>query len=79
MWTGQQARQTRPGGRARGLNDAIEIAKERAKIPADEDVEVVLYPARRSIYEALTEQFAGAGFNAWSLLGGDAERRPSPH
>ena len=75
VWTGQQARQHGLVDELGGLSDAIEIAKERAKIPADEDVDVVVYPARRSIYDLLTEQFAASRFNAWSLLGVDAERR----
>jgi protease IV len=76
VWTGQQARQHGLVDELGGLNEAIEIAKQRAKIPADEDVDVVVYPARRSIYDLLTEQFGGARFNAWSLLqlGGAAER-----
>jgi protease-4 len=75
VWTGRQARQHGLVDELGGLNKAIEIAKERARIPADEDVEVVVYPARRSIYEALTAQFGTAGFSAWSLFAGDAERR----
>jgi hypothetical protein len=56
--------------------DAIEIAKTRAKIPADEEVEIVVYPARRSIYEAIREQLgAASGFNMWSLLMNSSERR----
>ena len=75
VWTGQQARQHGLVDELGGLEDAIEIAKQRAKIPADEDVDVVVYPARRSIYDLLTEQFGGAQFNAWSLVGGAAERK----
>ena len=30
----------------------------------------MVYPPRRSLYEALTEQFGGAASNAWSLLAG---------
>jgi protease-4 len=74
VWTGQQARQHGLVDELGGLSDAIEIAKERAQIPADEDVDVVVYPARRSIYDLLTEQFGATRFNAWSLLGGAAER-----
>ena len=37
-----------------GSTPPIAIAKERAKIPADEDVELVVYPPRRSFYEALS-------------------------
>jgi protease-4 len=75
VWTGQQAKQHGLVDELGGLTEAIEIAKARAKIPADEEVEVVAYPARRSIYELLSAQFGGAGFSAWSLLTGDAERR----
>lgn len=75
VWTGQQARQHGLVDELGGLNDAIEIAKQRAQIPADEDVDVVVYPARRSIYDLLTEQFSGAHFNAWGLLGGSVERK----
>jgi protease IV len=74
VWTGQQARQHGLVDELGGLNDAIEIAKQRAQIPADEDVDVVVYPARRSIYDLLTEQFGGAQFSPWSLLGGATER-----
>jgi hypothetical protein len=34
---------------------AVAAAKQRAKIPADEEVELVVYPPRRSFYEVLTE------------------------
>ena len=30
-------------------------AKQRARIPADEEVELVIYPPRRSFYEVLSE------------------------
>jgi protease-4 len=76
VWTGAQAKQHGLVDELGGLSRAIAIAKERAKIPADEDVEVVVYPTRRSIYEALREQFgAGAGLGVWGLLAGSAERQ----
>jgi protease IV len=75
VWTGRQAREQGLVDELGGLNKAIEIAKARAKIPADEEVEVVVYPARRSIYEALTEQFGTAGLGSWSLFAGKAERK----
>ena len=74
VWTGRQAREHGLVDALGGLDEAVRIAKERAGIAADEDVELVVYPARRSIYEALTEQF-GAGASAWSVLAGGAERR----
>ena len=39
----------------------IAVAKQRAKIPADSDVEVVVYPPRKSFYELLSDQFSGSG------------------
>jgi protease-4 len=71
VWTGEQAK-------ARGLVDelggfevAVAIAKQRANIPADEDVELVPYPPRRSLYEALAEQFGGApAGDLWMMLDG---------
>ena len=59
MWTGRQAKEHGLVDALGGLDTAIRIAKERAKIDADEDVELVVYPPRRSLYEALTEQFGG--------------------
>ncbi|HEY6360109.1 MAG TPA: signal peptide peptidase SppA [Vicinamibacterales bacterium] len=75
VWTGQQAKQQGLVDELGGLTEAIEIAKARAKIPAEEEVELVVYPTRRSIYELLSQQFGSAGFSAWSLLTGDAERK----
>ena len=59
VWTGQQAKQNGLVDELGGLTDAIEIAKSRAKIPSDEEVEVVVYPARRSIYELLERAVRG--------------------
>jgi hypothetical protein len=42
------------------------VAKQRAKIAADSDVELVVYPPRKSFYELLTDQFGGAGESAQS-------------
>ena len=63
VWTGQQAKQVGLVDELGGLHTAIAAAKQRAKIPADEDVELVVYPPRRSFYEVLSEsldQPAGA-------------------
>jgi len=57
VWTGQQARQVGLVDQLGGLQVAIGIAKQRARIPADEEVELVVYPPRRSFYEVLSDQF----------------------
>ena len=36
------------------------IAKQRAKLAADSDVELVVYPPRKGLYEILSDQFGGA-------------------
>jgi protease-4 len=75
VWTGQQAHQHGLVDALGGLEHAVAIAKERAGIPADEDVELVVYPARRTLYEALAEQFQSSSFNMWGQLAGGAEGR----
>jgi protease-4 len=76
VWTGAQAREKGLVDALGGLDAAIALAKERAHIPADEDVELVTYSPRRSVYEALTQQFRGeAGLSVWNLLGAPADAR----
>ena len=59
VWTGRQAKDRGLVDALGGLDQAIELAKERAKIPADSVVEVVVYPARKSFYEILSDQLNG--------------------
>lgn len=56
VWTGEQARQLGLVDELGGLYTAIDLAKQRARIPADEEVELVVYPPRRSVYEVLAEE-----------------------
>jgi protease-4 len=76
VWTGLQAKEVGLVDELGGLDTAVRIAKERARIPADEDVDIVIYPPRRSFYEALTEQFGGAsGGSLLQIIGGHREAR----
>jgi protease-4 len=59
VWTGQQAKERGLVDALGGLDRAIELTKERAKIPANSDVELVVYPPKRSFYEILSDQFNG--------------------
>jgi protease-4 len=70
VWTGQQARERGLVDALGGLDTAISIAKERAKIPKDEDVDLVVFSGRRTLYEALSEQLGGGA----SLLGAFGSR-----
>lgn len=68
VWTGQQAQRQGLVDALGGLDRAVAIAKERAGIPADEDVELVTFPPRRTLYEALTERLQSSGAIAWAQL-----------
>lgn len=59
VWTGLQAKDVGLVDEIGGLDVAIRIAKQRALIDPSEDVELVVYPPRRSLYETLTEDFGG--------------------
>jgi protease IV len=61
VWTGRQAKQNRLVDELGGLERAIALAKQRAKIPADSNVEIVVYPPRKSFYELLSDSLTGAG------------------
>jgi protease-4 len=71
VWTGRQAREHGLVDELGGLDRAVAIAKERAGIPADQVVELVSFPPRRTLYQALAEQFGSASdAGVWAKLGG---------
>jgi ClpP class serine protease len=59
VWTGEQARQHGLVDAVGGLDRAIALAKERAGISPDTDVEIVTYPARKTLAELLIEELTG--------------------
>ncbi|MGE5245678.1 MAG: signal peptide peptidase SppA [Betaproteobacteria bacterium] len=69
VWTGRQAKDNGLVDELGGLDAAIAAAKERAKIPADSGVSIVVYPPRRSFYELLTSELSGgdngSAVDAW--------------
>jgi len=76
VWTGRQARELGLVDQLGGLDVAVAAAKQRARIPPDEDVEIVVYPPRRSFYEALADQLAaGSSAGAFRVLLGAADTR----
>jgi protease-4 len=60
VWTGRQAKAIGLVDELGGLTRAIAIAKERAKLPAAGDVDIVVYPPKASIFEALSRPFGQA-------------------
>ena len=76
VWTGAQAKDRGLVDILGGLDTAVSIAKQRAHIPADEEVELVVYSPRRSFYEALTELGrSSSAFSSWGVLMDAAQRR----
>jgi protease-4 len=75
VWTGEQARERGLVDALGGLDLAVAMAKELAGIPAGEDVEIVVYPPRRTLYEALAQQMGGgASLDVRGLLAGPRGR-----
>lgn len=64
VWTGRQALNNGLVDALGGLDEAIALAKKHAGLDADSDVELVVYPPRRNLYEVLSDQLSGAGTQA---------------
>src|SRR4029077_8470461 len=75
-WTGSQAKQNGLVDELGGLDRAVELIKQRAKIAASEKVTLVTYPPRRTVFDLLlnrsdegTELESALGVKARVLLG----------
>jgi protease-4 len=53
VWTGRQALERHLVDELGGLDTAVQIAKQRARIDPSRDVDLVVYPFRRSIFDWL--------------------------
>jgi protease-4 len=71
VWTGAQAKEVGLVDEFGGLDRAVEVAKELAKIPADKGVRRVVYPAPRTFFQ----QFLGGGDDAEDAARVQAERQ----
>jgi protease-4 len=76
VWTGHQAKQLGLVDELGGLDRALALAKQRAKIPQDEEVELVIYPPKKSFYEVLADPLGRSeGLGALGALLGLSDRR----
>ena len=57
VWTGRQARQLNLVDELGGLDAALRLAKQRAKLDLNKDVQLVVYPPKRSVYDLLSNPF----------------------
>ena len=53
VWLGDEARANGLVDELGGLDRALELVKQKARIPATENVTLVMYPARRTLLEML--------------------------
>ena len=60
VWTGRQAKEIGLVDELGGLDRAVALAKQRAKIAQDAEVELVIYPPKKSFYDVLRDPFGGA-------------------
>ena len=60
VWTGRQAKEIGLVDELGGLDRALALAKEHARIGRDTEVELVVYPPKRSLYDALADPFGAS-------------------
>jgi protease-4 len=88
VWLGDQAKERGLVDELGGLDTAIGLVKQKARIPASERVDVVMYPSRRSIVDVLlrrgaddllqarlAQAFGRVPFHAW-MKGGMLRTMP---
>jgi protease-4 len=61
VWTGLQAKSNGLVDALGGLDEAVALAKKRAGIAPETEVELVNYPPRKTLFELLAEQISGSG------------------
>ena len=71
VWTGKQAKELGLVDELGGLDRALAIAKDRAKIAPGSEVELVVFPAKKSLFEVVSEPWgrSDSGATLDALLG----------
>ena len=69
VWTGRQALERGLVDELGGLDRAIRLAKERAKLDVSKDVELLIYPQKPSIYDIFAHSFGGVTETRMSTAG----------
>jgi protease IV len=71
VWTGKQAKELGLVDELGGLDRALAIAKDRAKIAPGSEVELVVFPPKKSLFEVVSEPWGRSDGSATlsSLLG----------
>ncbi len=67
VWLGTQAKQNGLVDELGGLERAIELIREKARIPRTERISLVPYPAKRTLWEVLMRNSDQSSAPAWAL------------
>ncbi len=77
VWTGAQGKQLGLVDELGGLERALAVAKQRAKLAADSEVEIVVYPSKKSFYDIVRNPFGASDrATALAVLLGIRDPRP---
>jgi len=77
VWTGAQGKEIGLVDELGGLDRALAIAKQRAKLAPDSEVEIVVYPGRKSFYDLVRNPFGASDrMSALAVLFGIRDPRP---
>jgi protease IV len=68
VWTGRQAKERGLVDELGGLDDAIRLARQHAKLEATREVRLDVYPQRRSIYDVVANPFGSSMAAGLELL-----------
>jgi protease-4 len=68
VWTGRQARELGLVDELGGLDDAVRIAAQRARLDPAAGFQLVVYPPKRSIYEILSTQLGSSSASTTGVL-----------
>jgi protease-4 len=80
IWTGEDALGLGLVDALGGFDVALKLAKEAAKIPADDDVNLVVFPRKKNFFETLTQRIPdNSEGDAWARVAFDlaSELRPA--
>ena len=79
IWSGEDAKDLGLVDALGGMDVALALVKEAAKIPASKDVDLTLYPRKRSFFETLLHQRPDSSeSDSWSTTAVDAMRELRP-
>jgi protease-4 len=79
VWTGRQAKAAGLVDELGGLDRALSIARQRAKLPPGDDSDITVYPSRRGWFEMMSDPLGSSGGSlraaaAWELLSPEERR-----